>query len=121
MLGADTPLPGDCRLGNASIEGGGVIAHYDCAGGPVTLELRHPADAGSNVRPDAFSIVARGSVPPALLEAVAQRIADHQGQLQWVDESGAPRPTTGQPRLRRPLGQSAGGVKRPPACSLSWC
>jgi hypothetical protein len=86
MLGRGATLPGECTFRGGQADPRAIRASYTCAGGEVIVELRHPDAAPADaVRTARFAIMERGgSPPPALIEALAQRIRSRETAFEWT-------------------------------------
>jgi hypothetical protein len=84
MLGRGEALPGDCRLTGGGVEATIVVAYYTCSGAAIAVELHDVAGAASDLQTEQFAVVVRsGAAPPALLEALAARIREHEPAFEW--------------------------------------
>src|SRR5207244_1016996 len=94
ILGRGAALPGKCTLAAGQIAGGVIAATYNCSGGEVVVELRHPAKAPAGARRTSrFAIVVRsGSPARGLLDALAARIRSREAAFQWTHVVPAPSP-----------------------------
>jgi hypothetical protein len=93
MLGKGAILPGECRLVSGSIEPTFIAARYECAGAPALLELRHRSEGeGAAARTARFAIVPRSAAPPALVDAVAGRVAGVEEGFRWTETAPATAP-----------------------------
>jgi hypothetical protein len=92
MMGRQALLPGSCRLTSGQIEARRIGATYECAGGEVAVELRHPDDVPAGTpRTQHFGIVIlRGHAPPELLEELQARIRAAEAGFEWIDAAGRP-------------------------------
>jgi len=85
LLGDKAPLPGGCVFDGAALDRTVIAASYVCGGKKVALELHHPSDgAGAAATTTQFAIVPKGEVPPALLGALKDRIAQRESSWRWV-------------------------------------
>jgi hypothetical protein len=98
MLGRGATLPDACAFATGQIERTVVRGVYDCPGGEVVLELRHPSDAPANTTgTEKIAIVTmRGTPPAALLAALQERIREREGTFEWL------RPKTKSGTTREP-------------------
>jgi hypothetical protein len=85
MLGRDAKLPGNCRFTGGGVEATVAFAHYDCAAGPVIVELRDVGDAPADApRTQQFALVVRrGPAPSDLLEALATLVGEREAAFEW--------------------------------------
>src|SRR5579863_10539915 len=97
MLGRGATLPGGCRWGGASVDPTAISARYDCPGGEVLLELRHPREqgpAGVLAVTERFAIARRrGEPPPGLVDAVVSSVRAKEGAFRWTEPPGSSRST----------------------------
>jgi hypothetical protein len=86
MLGRGAALPDDCTFRTGQIERSVVRGEYDCRGGAVVLELRHPSEAPTSARQtEKFALVpVRGTPPAALLAGVEERVRQREGTFDWL-------------------------------------
>jgi hypothetical protein len=89
LVGGDTTLPGDCRLGGVSVERSFIAARFVCGAArqAVEIHLRHPdsTHAMSHVT-EKFAIepVGTAAPPPSLLAALEQRIRSRENGWNWA-------------------------------------
>jgi hypothetical protein len=85
MLGRGEALPGSCTFSNGQVESALVRGTYQCAGGEVVVELRHPSwEQGAVATTERFAIsVPSGSPPAGLVEALASRIRQREARFLW--------------------------------------
>ena len=86
MLGRGTALPAGCAFVNGEIERTLVRGVYDCPGGRVVIELRHPSAAPAGAaQTDKMAIVTtHGTPPPHFLKAIEGRIREREGTFEWL-------------------------------------
>ena len=85
ILGAGVSLAGDCRFDGGGVERTSIVARYRCAGeAEHVLTLFHPATPGeTSLLTERFRIVASPGFPPALLDAVAERVGARESEFSW--------------------------------------
>ena len=85
MIGRGAELPSSCKLTDAGIDRTHVRSRYDCPGGEVEIELRHPDAAPDGTRKtDKFAlVVVEGTVPAPLEDALIDRIRAREEGFQW--------------------------------------
>lgn len=85
LLGSGQALPGSCKFADGQIDRSTIVATYDCAGGQVVLEVRHPAEAPSDaLRSERFALSVRTGTPPqGLNDAILARIRTREGEFEW--------------------------------------
>jgi hypothetical protein len=93
MLGQGMTLPDGCAFTGGHVEAEIVAATYRCATGDVRIELRHPSAASPDARrTEQFALtVTAGTPPPALIDALASRIRDHEDGFQWTWQPVVPK------------------------------
>lgn len=101
MLGRGAALPGPCAFTGGQIDGAAIRGIYQCPGGEVVFELRHPSAApGAPVKTDRFAItVLNGSPPPELTGALESRVRSREGGFEWTQIAPTPTPLPPQPPL----------------------
>ena len=81
-----TELPHGCRLAAALIGKAHIAARYDCQDGPARVDLRPHGTEGGTLRTLQFVLVPHGTVPPALVDALAARIRERESRWRWQVE-----------------------------------
>ena len=94
--------PGDCMLGDVSIEKNAVKASFTCAGKQVPVELRYPgAVPKADGRTERFAIIAPDA-PRPFVDALQKRLAGGEAAFHWTilkDRRSAATTTARKPRL----------------------
>ena len=93
LLGSGQTLPGGCKFADGQIDRSTIVATYDCTGGQVVIEVRHPDEAPSGaLRSDRFALsVRKGTSPQGLTDAILARIRARESEFEWktVGASGS--------------------------------
>lgn len=103
MLGRGVALPGGCAWAGARVDHDHVTSRYKCDGVPaeVSVDLVHPrAGAGAAAHTKQFALRPGPGFPPALLDALADRVREREATWSW----GNPRTavvTTIRPKVAR--------------------
>lgn len=102
ILGQGKAFPAGCTLTGGRIDPTAVTGEFECPGGGVTLELRHPSRAPENsVRTERFAIVVRGGSPPAAFsDAFESWVRSHESAFEWkqLPPTPSPRPSLPSPQ-----------------------
>jgi hypothetical protein len=91
LLGSGQALPGGCKFADGQIDRSAIVATYDCGGGQVVFEVRHPDEAPSSaVRSERFALAIRSGTPPqGLTDAILARVRAREKEFEWK-HIGAP-------------------------------
>ncbi|HYD49226.1 MAG TPA: hypothetical protein VEB21_12795 [Terriglobales bacterium] len=85
MLGMGVDLPGNCKFSGAQADYILIRSTYRCGNDDIDIELRHPDKVpASTSQTDSFAIVVTsGTAPPALVEALLERIRAREDGFEW--------------------------------------
>jgi hypothetical protein len=94
ILGRGATFPGGCTFAGGGVEHAVVKGRYECIGGEITVELRHPSRApATSIRTERFAVVVlSGSPTPELSNALESWIRSHEGAFEWVRLAPPPPP-----------------------------
>lgn len=86
MLGRGATLPGGCTFSAGQVESALVRGTFQCPGGAVVIELRRAGQAArATAVTDRFAIlVASGSPPAGLIDALRSRIHEREADVSWA-------------------------------------
>lgn len=86
MLGRGATVLAGCSFAGGQADGAAIRATYRCGEGDVVFELRHPSRAPASApQTSRFALmVASGSPPAALTEALQARIRAREAAFEWV-------------------------------------
>jgi len=107
VIGGRDATPGGCPLVSVAVQTSSIHATYRCAGGPVSVDLRHPDDRmAAPYRTERFKVAfgPASAVTDAFVSEVLATIRSHETTWRWDQTAAEQEPRSGSTDSVSPRG-----------------